>query len=144
MPRLPRCKVTTLSDGVTTEYYHDERLKELRDVDNPHARLDFDSVLLGTLAGVLRVEAVDEDAEARNAEAYARFEAAENRWDVMASGWCPKCNSAQDSVDEQYSFGVYAGIMCTACAIRSYADGCGHLDGRQGNAAELDEALDED
>jgi len=80
----------------------------------------------------------------RNAEAYARFEAAENRWDRIASGWCPSCNSAKDDVDEQYSFGAYAGIMCTACAVRGFRDGCGHLDGRQGNASELDEPLDED
>ena len=78
------------------------------------------------------------------AEAYNRFMAAQSRWDRLASGWCPQCNSAQDSVDEQYSFGAYAGIMCTACAIRSYTDGCGHLDGRQGNAADLDEPMDED
>ncbi len=66
MPRLPRCKVTTLSDGVGSEYYLDERLKELRDVDNPHARLDFDDVLLGTLAGVLKVEAVRDEADPSN------------------------------------------------------------------------------
>ena len=67
MPRLPRCKVTTLSDGVCSEYYLDERLYELRDVGNPHARLGFDDVLLGTLAGVLRVEAVrDEEEEDQN------------------------------------------------------------------------------
>ena len=86
---------------------------------------------------------MDRQEQKRAAEAYARFEAAENRWDVLASGWCPKCSSAQDSVDEQYSFGVYAGIMCTACAIRGFRDGCGHLDGRQGNTVDLDEPLEE-
>jgi hypothetical protein len=89
-------------------------------------------------------EEVQRAEDRRNADAFARFEAARDRWDVLASGWCPSCNTAQDSVDEQYSFGVYAGIMCTACAIRGFRDGCGHLDGRQGNAAELDEPMGED
>lgn len=83
-------------------------------------------------------------ASKRDEMARLRFEAAGNRWDRITAGWCPSCEKAKPDVDEQYSYGVYAGIMCGDCARSKYRDGCGHLDGRQGNAAELDEPLEEE
>ena len=74
--------------------------------------------------------------------AEARFEAATNRWDRIASGWCPSCELAKPDVDEQYSFGVYAGILCGDCARTKYRDGCG-LGQPMGNPADLDEPLEE-
>ena len=75
--------------------------------------------------------------------AEARFEAASDRWGRIASGWGPSCKRAKPDVDEQYSFGVYAGVMCGDCARTKYRDGCG-LDGPQGNAVDLDEPLEEE
>lgn len=54
---------------------------------------------------------------------------------------CPKCerpDTDANPIDEQYSFGVYAGVMCRACAIASYRDGCGHIDSDL-TIADLDE-----
>lgn len=45
---------------------------------------------------------------------------------VLDSGICPKCEKKKKDIDEQYSFGAYAGVMCTECARTSYADQCGH------------------
>lgn len=63
--------------------------------------------------------------------------------EVLESGICPKCENHKDDIDEQYSYGIYAGVMCTECAIRYYRDHCGHING-QGNPADLDEPIDED
>lgn len=46
---------------------------------------------------------------------------------------CFKCGEKKDTVEEQYSFGVYAGRMCRECAINGYRDHCGLLDGEQGD-----------
>jgi len=45
---------------------------------------------------------------------------------VLDSGECPKCHRKDNTVDEQYSFGVYAGVMCTSCAKSGFSDQCGH------------------
>ena len=55
---------------------------------------------------------------------------------------CFKCDEKKDTVEEPYSFGVYAGRMCRECAINGYRDHCGLLDGHQGNPADLDEYPD--
>lgn len=56
---------------------------------------------------------------------------------------CPKCRShvPQGDVTQRYSFGVYAGKLCTECCY-TYRDACG-LEGGQGDPADLDEPLDE-
>jgi hypothetical protein len=46
--------------------------------------------------------------------------------DVLDSGVCPRCQKKSSTIDQQYSFGVYAGVMCKPCAIRGFTDGCGH------------------
>jgi len=56
-----------------------------------------------------------------------------------ADNHCFKCGKNKDTVEEQYSFGVYAGRMCRECAIKGYRDHCGLLDGEQGNPRELEE-----
>ena len=63
--------------------------------------------------------------------------------DVLESGICPSCDERKADIDEQYSFGVYAGVMCTACACRKFSDQCGH-GMPQGNPADLDEPYYED
>ena len=40
--------------------------------------------------------------------------------DVLESGICPSCDERKADIDEQYSFGVYAGVMSTDCACRKY------------------------
>jgi hypothetical protein len=64
--------------------------------------------------------------------------------EVLASGICPKCERRSGTIDEQYSYGVYAGVMCRPCAISSYSDACGHRWEGQGRAEDLDEPLDGD
>ena len=54
------------------------------------------------------------------------------------SGKCPRCGQPKNDIDEQYSFGVYAGVMCTECAINGFRDRCGH-GCEQGSPADLDE-----
>lgn len=62
-------------------------------------------------------------------------------WD---SGVCPRCGQPKNDIDEQYSYGVYAGVMCTDCARRGYRDQCGHSPTGQGDPADLDEPHYED
>ncbi len=64
--------------------------------------------------------------------------------EVLESGICPRCSKKKTDIDEQYSFGIYAGVMCSDCAISGYRDACGLLDGQQGDQSELDEVIDED
>jgi hypothetical protein len=59
--------------------------------------------------------------------------------EVLARGICPRCRLAKNDIDEQYSHGVYAGVMCTACAIDGFNDACGHRREGQGRPADLDE-----
>lgn len=59
--------------------------------------------------------------------------------EVLKTGICPVCDKAKDDIDEQYSFGVYAGVMCRECACRKYWDRCGHRPEGQGNPSDLDE-----
>lgn len=62
---------------------------------------------------------------------------------ALASGICPKCNTdTGGELDEQFSYGIYAGVMCRACAIAGYRDACGHREQGQGNPNDLDEQLD--
>jgi len=49
---------------------------------------------------------------------------------------CRKCVSTED-VEERYSFGVYAGILCKECCY-GYRDHCG-IDQEQGSPNNLDE-----
>jgi hypothetical protein len=57
-------------------------------------------------------------------------------WDT---GICPRCGEHKRDIDEQFSFGVYAGVMCRDCAISGYRDACGHRPEGQGDPADLDE-----
>jgi hypothetical protein len=45
---------------------------------------------------------------------------------VLDSGKCPRCDKKRNDIDEQYSFGAYAGVMCTDCAKQGFKDQCGH------------------
>jgi predicted amidophosphoribosyltransferase len=58
--------------------------------------------------------------------------------EVLASGRCPKCDKKSKTIDQQYSFGVYAGVMCRECAISGFRDGCGHCQ-PQGTRAEYED-----
>lgn len=59
--------------------------------------------------------------------------------EVLETGICPRCDKKSSTIDEQYSFGVYAGVMCQACAKSGFRDACGHGPDGQGNPADLDE-----
>jgi len=63
---------------------------------------------------------------------------------VLEAGVCPSCDRKRKDIDEQYSYGVYAGVMCGDCARRKYADQCGLGPSGQGNPADLDEPLEEE
>ena len=66
-------------------------------------------------------------------------------WCKECADWqrtCGRCGMVGDSVEERYSYGVYAGRLCPACCS-SYRDNCG-LDQPQGNPADLDEPIDAD
>ena len=58
--------------------------------------------------------------------------------EVQEEGICPQCSKPSKSIDFQFSFGVYAGVMCTNCAISGYRDSCGHKR-RPGSPRELEE-----
>lgn len=64
--------------------------------------------------------------------------------EVLESGECPRCHKLRPDVDERYSFGVYAGVMCTDCAKSGYRDQCGLGDEGQGDPADLDEEYEPD
>lgn len=51
---------------------------------------------------------------------------------------CRRCEKVGDDVEERYSFGSYAGVLCVECAIQGFRDHCG-IGGRQGSEQELDE-----
>jgi len=54
---------------------------------------------------------------------------------------CTRCGYEDSTVEERWSFGVYAGRLCDGCA-RTYRDHCG-LDGYgQGDPRDLDEPLE--
>jgi hypothetical protein len=63
--------------------------------------------------------------------------------DALESGICPACQEPKTTIDQQYSYGVYAGVMCTDCAKRNYNDQCGH-GMPQGSPNDLDEPYWED
>ncbi len=52
--------------------------------------------------------------------------------------WCKSCQSVEPC-DEQYSFGVYAGILCENCARTKFRDQCGLGPEGQGSQNDLDE-----
>ena len=54
---------------------------------------------------------------------------------------CRRCGKVGDDVEERYSFGVYASVLCVACCS-SYRDNCG-VGQPEGNPADLDEPLDD-
>ena len=55
---------------------------------------------------------------------------------------CSNCHKEKSSVEERYSFDVYAGVLCRECCLR-YRDHCG-IDQEQGRASDLDEPYYED
>jgi late competence protein required for DNA uptake (superfamily II DNA/RNA helicase) len=55
---------------------------------------------------------------------------------------CSHCHKEKVSVEERFSFGVYAGIFCRECCMR-FRDHCG-IDQDQGRASDLDERYWED
>jgi len=63
--------------------------------------------------------------------------------DVLKKGICPKCNQPSDTIDEQYSYGVYAGVMCRPCAIKGFRDCCGHRPEGQGTPKQYEEETGE-
>lgn len=59
-------------------------------------------------------------------------------------GICPRCQQKKSTIEEQYSYGVYAGVMCRDCAIVGFNDCCGYRPEGQGHPTDLDEPYDED
>ena len=57
----------------------------------------------------------------------------------VKAGICDKCHQKAPTVDQQYSFGVYAGILCESCARRGYVDQCGFRPEGQGTRNEYEE-----
>ena len=57
----------------------------------------------------------------------------------VRAGICDRCQQADPTVDQQFSFGVYAGILCLACAKRHYVDKCGHRKEGQGTRNEYED-----
>ena len=58
----------------------------------------------------------------------------------LVTGICPRCEKRSDTVEEQYSFGYYAGILCRECAIAGFSDHCGLLAGEpMGDPQTLDD-----
>lgn len=55
---------------------------------------------------------------------------------------CSNCQQDKSSVEERYSFDVYAGKLCRECCFK-YRDHCG-IDQDQGRASDLDEPYWED
>jgi Ni,Fe-hydrogenase I small subunit len=45
--------------------------------------------------------------------------------EVLKTGTCPSCQNKRKDIDERYSFGAYAGVMCEGCAKKNFRDGCG-------------------
>ena len=64
--------------------------------------------------------------------------------ELADKGICPLCRQKANGVQEQYSFQVYAGIMCTECAIHGYRDHCGLSGHSQGDPQDLDETYYEE
>lgn len=57
----------------------------------------------------------------------------------VRKGICTKCKQPDDTVAIQYSYGVFAGVMCDACARSGYRDQCGLRPEGQGTKAEYEE-----
>jgi hypothetical protein len=57
----------------------------------------------------------------------------------VQAGVCDKCRQFHSTVDIQYSYGVYAGVLCEPCARKGYRDQCGFGPGGQGTRAEYEE-----
>ena len=53
---------------------------------------------------------------------------------------CRRCRKEKNDVQERYSYGVYAGILCIPCCS-SYRDNCG-VDQPQGDPQDLDEVVE--
>jgi hypothetical protein len=56
---------------------------------------------------------------------------------------CPSCQKLSSTVEEQFSYGIYAGKMCRMCATSKFNDTCGH-EQPMGNVRELDDCGDDD
>jgi hypothetical protein len=53
-------------------------------------------------------------------------------------GVCDSCHEQHATVDAQYSYGVYAGVLCEPCARQNYRDHCGFRPEGQGTRAEYE------
>ena len=53
--------------------------------------------------------------------------------------YCGSCRFKKPDVEVRHSFGVYAGRFCKECAIKNFRDGCGLVDGKQGDISDLEE-----
>ena len=49
---------------------------------------------------------------------------------------CTRCGEPKEDVERQFSFGIYAGLMCRQCAYDAYRDHCGYVKDAQGNIIE--------
>jgi hypothetical protein len=56
---------------------------------------------------------------------------------------CPSCQKLSSTVEEQFSYGIYAGKMCRICATNKFNDTCGH-EQPMGNVRELDDCGDDE
>jgi hypothetical protein len=54
-------------------------------------------------------------------------------------GICDSCKQTHATVDIQYSYGVYAGVLCEPCARQNYRDHCGFRPEGQGTRADYEE-----
>jgi hypothetical protein len=59
--------------------------------------------------------------------------------DRVQQGVCGSCHKKDKTVDIQYSYGVYAGVLCEPCARRIYRDRCGFRSEGQGTRTEYEE-----
>ena len=46
--------------------------------------------------------------------------------EVLDEGVCPECDKKSKTIGFQFSYGIYAGVMCENCARSKYRDQCGH------------------
>ena len=56
---------------------------------------------------------------------------------------CPSCQKMSTTVEEQFSYGIYAGKMCRICATSKFNDTCGQ-EQPMGNVRELDDCGDDE
>ena len=59
--------------------------------------------------------------------------------DKVQQGVCGSCHKKDKTVAIQYSYGVYAGVLCESCARDNYQDQCGFRPEGQGTRTEYEE-----